>query len=99
MAALGRSCQGIPAGPALEFPQAAAPDRLGAPGAAGHDRLQPPMVMMAGNGNDGASGSPGLYLQSSFDVASLAALGSHSQGPAGPPGGSCSAGIPPGRSL
>ncbi|PKK25957.1 coiled-coil domain containing 117, transcript variant X2 [Columba livia] len=57
------------------------------------------MVMMAGNGNDGASGSPGLYLQSSFDVASLAALGSHSQGPAGPPGGSCSAGIPPGRSL
>ncbi|XP_076208906.1 coiled-coil domain-containing protein 117 isoform X2 [Aptenodytes patagonicus] len=93
MAALGRSCRGIPAGPAVEFPQApaAAPDRHGPPaaarddpqpGALGHGRLQPPMMIMAGNGSDGADGggSSGLYLRSSFDVASLAALGSYNEG-------------------
>ncbi|XP_040432576.1 coiled-coil domain-containing protein 117 isoform X2 [Cygnus olor] len=92
MAALGRSCQGIPAGPALEFPQAlaAAPDRHGLPGvardgsqlgAAGRGHLQPPAVMLAGNRNDGADGcgSSGLCLQSSFDIAALAALGSYNE--------------------
>ncbi|XP_013049059.2 coiled-coil domain-containing protein 117 isoform X1 [Anser cygnoides] len=92
MAALGRSCQGIPAGPALEFPQAlaAAPDRHGLPGvardgsqpgAAGRGYLQPPAVMLAGNRNDGADGcgSSGARLQSSFDVAALAALGSYNE--------------------
>ncbi|XP_071618835.1 coiled-coil domain-containing protein 117 isoform X2 [Heliangelus exortis] len=109
MAALGRSCQGIPAGPAVEFPQglAAAPDRHGLPaaarehpqpGALGHDRLQPPVMIMAGNGNDGAvvGGSSGLYLQSSFDLASLAALGSFSQGSPVAPVGSFTAARPPG---
>ncbi|XP_052654156.1 coiled-coil domain-containing protein 117 isoform X2 [Harpia harpyja] len=93
MAALGRSCQGILAGPAVEFPQApaAAPDRHGPlalarddpqPGAVGRDRFQPPVMVMAGNGSDGADGggSSSLYLQSSFDVASLAALGSYNEG-------------------
>ncbi|XP_049661430.1 coiled-coil domain-containing protein 117 isoform X1 [Accipiter gentilis] len=93
MAALGRSCQGIPAGPAVEFPQApaAVPDRHGPLalarddpqlGAVGRDRLQPPVMVMAGNGSDGADGggSSSLYLQSSFDVASLAALGSYNEG-------------------
>ncbi|XP_035421575.1 coiled-coil domain-containing protein 117 isoform X2 [Cygnus atratus] len=92
MAALGRSCQGIPAGPALEFPQAlaAAPDRHGLPGvardgsqpgAAGRGYLQPPAVMLAGNRNDGADGcgSSGACLQSSFDIAALAALGSYNE--------------------
>ncbi|KAM9371510.1 coiled-coil domain-containing protein 117 [Phaethornis superciliosus] len=109
MAALGRSCQGIPAGPAVEFPQgpAAAPDRHGLPaaarehpqpGALSHDRLQPPVMIMAGNGNDGAVGgaSSGLYLQSSFDLASLAALGSFSQGSPVAPVGSFTAARPPG---
>ncbi|XP_032931733.1 coiled-coil domain-containing protein 117 isoform X2 [Catharus ustulatus] len=83
MAALGRSCQGIPAGPAVELPTApaAAPDRHGPqPFAAGHGRLQPPGMGMAGIGNDGVGGSSGLCLQSSFDLASLAALGSHHEG-------------------
>ncbi|XP_068018045.1 coiled-coil domain-containing protein 117 isoform X1 [Melanerpes formicivorus] len=105
MAALGRSCQGIPSGPAVEFPQvpAAAHDRHGPaaavrddlqPGAFGHDRLQPPMVVMAGNGNDGG-GSSGLYLQSGFDVASLAALGSYNEGlPVAPVGSFTSAARP-----
>ncbi|KAM6052243.1 coiled-coil domain-containing protein 117 isoform 1-T1 [Chlamydotis macqueenii] len=93
MAALGRSCQGIPAGPAVEFPQApaAAPDRHGPQSAAvGRDRLQPPVVIMAGSGNAGGDGggSSGLYLPSSFDVASLAALGSHNEGPTVAPVGS-----------
>lgn len=92
MAALGRSCPGIPAGPALEFPQAlaAAPDRHGLPGvarddsqpgAAGRGYLQPPAVMLAGNRSDGADGcgSSGARLQSSFDVAALAALGSYNE--------------------
>ncbi|XP_030316783.1 coiled-coil domain-containing protein 117 isoform X2 [Calypte anna] len=109
MAALGRSCQGIPAVPAVEFPQgpAAAPDRHGLPaaarehpqpGALGHDSLQPPVMIMAGNGNDGAvgGGSSGLYLQSSFDLASLAALGSFSQGSPVAPVGSFTAARPPG---
>ncbi|XP_054144723.1 coiled-coil domain-containing protein 117 isoform X2 [Melozone crissalis] len=78
MAALGRSFQGIPAGPAVELPTApaAAPEPL----AGGHGRLQPPGMVMAGIGNDGVDGPSGLCLQSSFDLASLAALGSHSQG-------------------
>ncbi|XP_063272186.1 coiled-coil domain-containing protein 117 isoform X2 [Prinia subflava] len=83
MAALGRSCQGIPAGPAVELPTApaAVPDRHGPqPLAGGHGRLQPPGLLMAGIGNDGVDGSSGLCLQSSFDLASLAALGSHSEG-------------------
>ncbi|XP_053815709.1 coiled-coil domain-containing protein 117 isoform X2 [Vidua macroura] len=83
MAALGRSCQGIPAGPAVELPAApaAAPERHGPqPLAGGHGRLQPPGMVMAGIGNDGVDGSSGLCLQSSFDLASLAALGSHSEG-------------------
>ncbi|XP_066055785.1 coiled-coil domain-containing protein 117 isoform X1 [Chamaea fasciata] len=83
MAALGRSCQGIPAGPAVELPTApaAAPDRLGPqPLAGGHGRLQPPGVVMAGIRSDGVDGSSGLCLQSSLDLASLAALGSHSEG-------------------
>ncbi|KAM9178898.1 coiled-coil domain-containing protein 117 isoform 2-T2 [Mergus octosetaceus] len=92
MAALGRSCPGIPAGPALEFPQAlaAAPDRHGLPGvarddsqpgAAGRGYLQPPAVMLAGNRSDGADGcgSSGACLQSSFDIAALAALGSYNE--------------------
>ncbi|XP_062360681.1 coiled-coil domain-containing protein 117 isoform X2 [Cinclus cinclus] len=83
MAALGRSCQGIPAGPAVELPTApaATPDRHGPqPLAGGHGRLQPPGMVMAGIGNDGVDGSSGLCLQSSFDLASLAALGSHHEG-------------------
>ncbi|XP_061866170.1 coiled-coil domain-containing protein 117 isoform X2 [Colius striatus] len=110
MAALGRSWQGIPAGPAVEFSQApaAAPDRRGSPalaqddphpGAAGHDHLQPPMTVMAGNGNDGADGggSSGPYLQSSFDAASLAALGSYNEGlPVSPVGSFTSAALPRG---
>ncbi|XP_068064803.1 coiled-coil domain-containing protein 117 isoform X2 [Anomalospiza imberbis] len=83
MAALGRSCHGIPAGPAVELPTApaAAPDRHGPqPLAGGHGRLQPPGMVMAGIGNDGVDGSSGLCVQSSFDLASLAALGSHSEG-------------------
>ncbi|XP_038008774.1 coiled-coil domain-containing protein 117 isoform X2 [Motacilla alba alba] len=83
MAALGRSFQGIPAGPAVELPTApaAAPDRHGPqPLAGGHGRLQPPGMVMAGIGNDGVDGPSGLCLQSSFDLASLAALGSHSEG-------------------
>ncbi|XP_041344584.1 coiled-coil domain-containing protein 117 isoform X2 [Pyrgilauda ruficollis] len=83
MAALGRSCQGIPAGPAVELPTApaAAPDRHGPqPLVGGHGRLQPPGMVMAGIGNDGVDGSSGFCLQSSFDLASLAALGSHSEG-------------------
>ncbi|XP_068887446.1 coiled-coil domain-containing protein 117 isoform X2 [Aphelocoma coerulescens] len=85
MAALGRSCHGIPAGSAVELPTApaAAPDRHGPqPLVGSHGRLQPPgMVMaMAGIGNDGVDGSSALCLQSSFDLASLAALGSHSEG-------------------
>lgn len=77
----------------MEFPQApaAAPDRHGPPAAArdqpqpaaaGHGRLQPPTVVMAGDGSDGpdGGGSSGPYLQSSFDVASLAALGSYNEG-------------------
>ncbi|XP_014730502.1 PREDICTED: coiled-coil domain-containing protein 117 isoform X2 [Sturnus vulgaris] len=83
MAALGRSCQGIPAGPAVELPTApaAAPDRHGPqPLAGGHGRLQPPGMVMTGIGNDGVGGSSGLCLQSSFDLASLAALGSHHEG-------------------
>ncbi|XP_054029105.1 coiled-coil domain-containing protein 117 isoform X2 [Dryobates pubescens] len=105
MAALGRSCQGIPSGPAVEFPQvpAGAHDRHGPaaavrddlqPGAFGHDRLPPPMVVMAGNGNDGGRSS-GLYLQSGFDVASLAALGSYNEGlPVAPVGSFTSAARP-----
>ncbi|XP_074462630.1 coiled-coil domain-containing protein 117 isoform X2 [Larus michahellis] len=102
MAALGRSCQGIPAGPVVEFPQApaAVPDRHGLqPPALGHDRLQPPMVIMAGNGSDGADGggSSGLYPQSGFDVASLAALGSYNEGLTVAPVGSFTSGArPPG---
>ncbi|KAM6340852.1 coiled-coil domain-containing protein 117 isoform 2-T7 [Alca torda] len=102
MAALGRSCQGIPAGPVMEFPQApaAVPDRHGLqPPALGHDRLQPPMVIMAGNGSDGADGggSSGLYPQSGFDVASLAALGSYNEGLTVAPVGSFTSGArPPG---
>ncbi|XP_050174554.1 coiled-coil domain-containing protein 117 [Myiozetetes cayanensis] len=91
MAALGRSCQGIPAGPAVELPPApaAAPDRHGPhPGAGGHGRLQPPGMVMAGIGNNGADGSSGLCLQSSFDLASLAALGSHNEGLTAAPVGS-----------
>ncbi|XP_031984432.1 coiled-coil domain-containing protein 117 isoform X2 [Corvus cornix cornix] len=83
MAALGRSCHGIPAGSAVELPAApaAAPDRHGPqPLVGSHGRLQPPGMVMAGIGNDGADGSSGLCLQSSFDLASLAALGSHSEG-------------------
>ncbi|XP_050836344.1 coiled-coil domain-containing protein 117 isoform X2 [Serinus canaria] len=83
MAALGRSFQGIPAGPAVELPTApaAAPERHGLqPLAGGHGRLQPPGMVMAGIGNDGVDRSSGLCLQSSFDLASLAALGSHSEG-------------------
>lgn len=83
MAALGRSCQGIPAGSAVELPTApaAAPDRHGPqPLVGGHGRLQPPGMIMAGIGNDGLAGSSGLCLQSSFDLASLAALGSHGEG-------------------
>ncbi|XP_058707868.1 coiled-coil domain-containing protein 117 isoform X2 [Poecile atricapillus] len=83
MAALGRSCQGIPAGPAVELPTApaAAADRHGPqPLAGGHGRLQPPGMVMTGIGNDGVGGSSGLCLQSSFDLASLAALGCHSEG-------------------
>ncbi|XP_039937009.1 coiled-coil domain-containing protein 117 isoform X2 [Hirundo rustica] len=83
MAALGRSCQGIPAGPAVELPTApaAAPDRHGPqPLAGGHGRLQPPGMVMAGIRNDGVDGSSGLCLQNSFDLASLAALGSHNEG-------------------
>ncbi|XP_014109330.1 PREDICTED: coiled-coil domain-containing protein 117 isoform X2 [Pseudopodoces humilis] len=83
MAALGRSCQGIPAGPAVELPTApaAAPDRHGPqPLAGGHGRLQPPGMGMTGIGNDGVDGSSGLCLQSSFDLASLAALGCHNEG-------------------
>ncbi|XP_016157697.1 PREDICTED: coiled-coil domain-containing protein 117 [Ficedula albicollis] len=37
-------------------------------------------MVMAGIGNDGLDGSSGLCLQSSFDLASLAALGSHREG-------------------
>ncbi|KAM6378007.1 coiled-coil domain-containing protein 117 isoform 2-T3 [Pluvialis apricaria] len=102
MAALGRSCQGIPAGPAVEFPQApaAAPDRHGPqPAALGHDRLQPPVVIMAGDGSDGTDGggSSGLYPQSVFDVASLAALGSYNEGLTVAPVGSFTSGArPPG---
>ncbi|XP_051490307.1 coiled-coil domain-containing protein 117 isoform X2 [Apus apus] len=97
MAALGRSCQGIPAGPAVEFPQAAAAAPDAQPGAAGHGRLQPPVTIMAGNGNDGGDGggSSGLYLQSSFDLASLAALGSFSEGSPVFPVGSFTAARPP----
>ncbi|XP_015499486.1 coiled-coil domain-containing protein 117 isoform X2 [Parus major] len=83
MAALGRSCQGIPAGPAVELPTApaAAADRHGPqPLAGGHGRLQPPGMVMTGIGNDGVDGSSGLCLQSSFDLASLAALGCHNEG-------------------
>uniref|UniRef100_A0A8U8C0Q5 Coiled-coil domain containing 117 n=1 Tax=Geospiza parvula TaxID=87175 RepID=A0A8U8C0Q5_GEOPR len=78
MAALGRSFQGIPAGPAVELPTApaAAPEPL----TGGHGRLQPPGMVMAGIGNDGVDGPSGLCLQSSFSLASLAALGSHSEG-------------------
>ncbi|XP_061226899.1 coiled-coil domain-containing protein 117 isoform X3 [Neopsephotus bourkii] len=100
MAALGRSCQGVPAGPAVEFPQApaAAPDRHGLQPAA-HDRLQHPamMMMMAGNGSDGTDSghSSGLYLPSGFDVASLAALGSYNEGsPVAPVGSFTSAAHP-----
>ena len=82
MAALGRSCQGIPAGPALEFPQAAAPDRPVPPGdAAG-------CVQMVGNGGDGGRGSSGVCPPGGFDIASLAALGSYNEGVAVPPVGS-----------
>ncbi|XP_027545543.1 coiled-coil domain-containing protein 117 isoform X1 [Neopelma chrysocephalum] len=91
MAALGRSFQGIPAGPAVELPPApaAAPDRHGPqPGAGGHGRLQPPGMVMPGIGNDGADGSSGLCLQSGFDLASLAALGSHNEGLTAAPVGS-----------
>ncbi|XP_064530903.1 coiled-coil domain-containing protein 117 isoform X1 [Pseudopipra pipra] len=91
MAALGRSFQGIPAGPAVELPPApaAAPDRHGPqPGAGGHGRLQPPGMVMAGIGNDGVDGSSGLCLQSGFDLASLAALGSHNEGLTAAPVGS-----------
>nr|XP_030141592.3 coiled-coil domain-containing protein 117 isoform X2 [Taeniopygia guttata] len=88
MAALGRPCQGIPAGPAVELSAApaAAPDRLGPqPLAGGHGRLQPPGMLMAGIGSDGVDGSSGLCLQSSLELASLAALGSHSAGLAAAP--------------
>ncbi|XP_064322842.1 coiled-coil domain-containing protein 117 [Phalacrocorax carbo] len=100
MAALGRSCQGIPAGPAVEFPQApaAVPDRVEPPpGAVGHDRLQPPVMIMAGNGSEGADGggASGLYLQSSFDVAALAALGSYNEGLTVAPVGSFTSAAPP----
>lgn len=80
MAALGRSCQGIPAGPAVELPTApaVAADRHGPqPLAGGHGRLQPPGMVVAGIRNDGLDGPSGLCLQNSFD---LAALGSHSEG-------------------
>lgn len=83
MAALGRSCQGIPAGPALELPTApaAAPDRHGLqPLPGGHGRLQPPGIVMAGIRNDGVDGPSGLCLQNSFDLPSLAALRSHNEG-------------------
>lgn len=78
MAALGRSFQGIPAGPAVELPTApaAAPEPL----AGGHGRLQPPGMVTAGIGNDGVDGPSGFCLPSSFDLASLAALGGHSEG-------------------
>ncbi|XP_003642256.3 coiled-coil domain-containing protein 117 isoform X1 [Gallus gallus] len=83
MAALGRSCQGIPAGPALEFPQAAAaPDRPVVPG----DAVG--CVQMVGNGSDGGCGSSGVCPPGGFDIASLAALGSYNEGVAVPPVGS-----------
>ncbi|XP_072207009.1 coiled-coil domain-containing protein 117 isoform X3 [Excalfactoria chinensis] len=82
MAALGRSCQGIPAAPALEFPQAAAPDRPVLPG----DAVG--CVQMVGNGSDGGYGSSGVCPPGGFDIASLAALGSYNEGVAVPPVGS-----------
>ncbi|XP_037231196.1 coiled-coil domain-containing protein 117 isoform X1 [Falco biarmicus] len=107
MAALGRSCPGLPAGPAVEFPQApaAAPERHGPsagtrhdppPGAVGHSHFQPPVMIMAGNGSDGADGgrSSGLYLQSSLDLASLAALGSYNEGLTVAPVGSFTSAAP-----
>ncbi|XP_074777460.1 coiled-coil domain-containing protein 117 isoform X2 [Athene noctua] len=90
MAALGRSCPGIPAGPAGEFPPA--PDRRGPPaaaredpqpGAVGHGRLQPPLTVTAGNGSDGG-GPAGLYLRSGFGAASPAAPGGFGERPGGP---------------
>ncbi|XP_069726739.1 coiled-coil domain-containing protein 117 isoform X2 [Phaenicophaeus curvirostris] len=60
MAALGRSCPGLPA----------APERLGPAG------------------SEGGGGGSGLYLRGTFDLAALATLGSHDQGPPGAPVGS-----------
>lgn len=84
----------------MEFPQApaAAPDRHGPlPAALGHDRLQPPVVVMAGDGSDDGGGSSGPYPQSVFDVASLAALGSYNEGLTVAPVGSFTSGArPPG---
>ncbi|XP_064377922.1 coiled-coil domain-containing protein 117 isoform X2 [Dromaius novaehollandiae] len=111
MAALGRPCRGVPA-PAAERPPApaAAPDRHGPPGAAwaglqpgavGLESLQPRMVMMAGNG-DGTGcargcGSADVRLRNSFDLASLAAVGSYNEALAVAPVGSfTSAQRPPG---
>ncbi|XP_074700856.1 coiled-coil domain-containing protein 117 isoform X2 [Strix aluco] len=91
MAALGRSCPGIPAGPAGEFPPA--PDRRGPPaaaredpqpGAVGHGRLQPPLTVTAGNGSGGGGGPAGLYLRGGFGAASPAAPGGFGERPGGP---------------
>ncbi|XP_068767714.1 coiled-coil domain-containing protein 117 isoform X2 [Struthio camelus] len=100
MAALGRACRGVPAGPAVELPQApaAAAERRGPAGAArpgpqpaalGLESLQPRMELMAGNGRGGAHGcgSSDASLRSGFELASLAAVGScHEAGTAAPVG-------------
>ncbi|TFK14126.1 Coiled-coil domain-containing protein 117 [Platysternon megacephalum] len=93
MATLGRSFQGVPPVPSVEFPQAPAtlPDSTfqpgiiqteSQPGAVGHEYPQQTMVVMAGNRNNIVESSDlsSSYLQSNLDLASLAATGSYTEG-------------------
>lgn len=93
MTTLGRSFQGVPPVPSVEFPQAPAtlPDSTfqpriiqteSQPGAVGHEYPQQTMVVTAGNRNNVVEGSDlsSSYLQSNLDLASLAATGSYNEG-------------------